>query len=37
MVCEAILKNQKQKILEISEYHNIEIYKFEYNKFTRII
>jgi len=37
IVCEDILKNQKQKILEISEFHNIEIYKFEHNKFARII
>jgi len=37
LVCENILENQKQKILEISEYHDIEIYKFKYNKFTRII
>lgn len=37
MVCEYISKDQEQKILEISEYHNIEIYKFEYNEFVRIV
>ncbi|ADB58827.1 DUF2400 family protein [Archaeoglobus profundus] len=36
MVCECISKDQEQKILEISEYHSIEIYKFDDNKFVRI-
>jgi len=37
IVCEDFLKNQEQKILEVSEYYGIEIYKFNKDNFVKVI